>query len=427
MPTWTFKKRISRRAFLRGAGLTVALPWLEAMVPALATAAEAAVPRRFVAVSNGLGFHAPHLFPEKAGREYELPRYLKPLADLRGEFTVVSGVSHPGVSRGHSADVCILTAKPNLGGSGFRNGVSLDQLLARHLGGETRHRSLSLGVAAQSGTSYTELGAMILPEQSPARLFARLFGAESEADRQESQRRLAEGRSVLDLVGRDAKALQRRLGAGDRGKLDAFFTSVRDLEKTLAADQEWARKPKPRVDAKPPKAVASKNDLITFQSQMFELMALALETDSTRILTLHTGAGNGKLPLDGVEEGYHNLSHHGRDPNKIGQLAIVEEAQMAAWGDFLRRLQRVGEGGGTLLDRTMVLLTSNLGNASAHDTRNMPVVFAGGGFRHGRHLAFDRQNNHPLPNLYVSVLQRMGLPIDRFATSTGTLTGLEMA
>ncbi len=394
------------------------------MVPALARSPQS--PRRFVSVSNGLGFHASNLFPDTPGKNYELTRYLKPLEDLRRDFTVISGVSHPGVSRGHSADVCILTAKPNLSGSSFRNGISLDQLMVKHMGTETRHRSLSLGVSAASSTSYTELGAMITPEQSPQNLFARLFGAETPKARQENLKRLQQGRSVLDLVGGDAKALQRRLGAGDREKLDAFFTSVRDLEKTLVADQNWAIKPKPAVGLPPPKAVPSKADLIAFQDQMFELMALALQTDSTRLITLHTGAGNGKLPLEGVEEGYHNLSHHGRDPSKLEQLAIVEEAQMCAWGAFLRRLKAVQEAEGTLLDRTMVVLTSNLGNASAHDTKNMPVVFAGGGFKHGQHLAFDRQDNYPLPNLYVSILQRMGLPYDRFVTGTSTMRGLEM-
>ena len=425
MATCTFKKHLSRRSFLRAAGLTIALPWLESMVPALARTPGS--PRRFVSVSNGLGFHAAHLFPDTPGENYELTRYLKPLEDLRRDFTVISGVSHPGVSRGHSADVCILTAKPNLSGSNFRNGISLDQLMARHMGTETRHRSLSLGVSAASSTSYTELGAMIMPEQSPQNLFGRLFGAETPQAQQENLKRLQQGRSILDLVGSDAKGLQQRVGAGDREKLDAFFSSVRDLEKTLAADQNWANKPKPAVGLKPPKAVQSKADLIAFQDQMFELMALALQTDSTRLITLHTGAGNGKLPLEGVEEGYHNLSHHGRDPSKLEQLAIVEEAQIRAWGAFLRRLKSVQEAEGTLLDRTMVLLTSNLGNASAHDTKNMPVVFAGGGFKHGQHLAFDRQDNYPLPNLYVSILQRMGLPYDRFVTGSGTMRGLEMA
>ncbi len=404
----------------------MALPWLEAMIPALAHAADAAPPRRFVAVSNSLGFYAPFLFPEKAGKDYELTRYLKPLEDLRSKFTVISGVSHPGVTRGHSADVCILTARPNVSGSNFRNGISLDQLMAKHLGSQTRYRSLSLGVDTDMSPSFTELGAMIAPSTKPQQVFARLFGSETPQTQAENIIRLKEGRSIMDVVGADAKAMQRRVGLGDRDKLEAYFTSVRELEQTLAADQGWANRPKPRVQAEPPKPIMSRADILAYHKQMYELSALALQTDSTRFITLHAGGGAGKVPLEGVEEGYHNLSHHGQDPTKIAQLGIVEEAQVSAWGDFLRRLQKVQEGGSTLLDHTMVLLTSNLGNASAHSTINMPVVFAGGGFQHGQHLAFDRKDNYPLPNLYVSMLKRMGLPFDKFVTGTTTMRGLEM-
>ncbi|MEK0446527.1 MAG: hypothetical protein RLZZ399_1848 [Verrucomicrobiota bacterium] len=426
MATFTFQKHIPRRTFLQTTALSVALPFLESMCPALSKAAQLGSPRRFVGVSNELGFYAPHLFPEEAGSKYELTRYLQPLADLREQFTVVSGVSHPGVSRGHVSDVCILTATPNNSGSYFRNGVSLDQLMARDLGQETRFRSLTLSVAADMSTSFTPLGAMIAPESSPARLFARLFGKETPQAQRETIERLREGRTILDVVGEEAKSMQKRVGAGDRDKLDAFFTSVRELERSLSADEQWALKPKPQVGAEAPKPIVNRADFIGFENQMYELMALALETDSTRFITLHIGGGNAKLPLEGVEEGYHNLSHHGQDPTKVAQLAVVEQAQMSAWGDFLRRLQRVQEGTHTLLEQTMVMLTSNLGNASSHDTRNMPVVFAGGGFRHGQHLAFDRNNNHPLANLYVSMLQRLGLPYDRFATGTSPLPGLEM-
>jgi hypothetical protein len=426
MATFTFQQHLSRRTFLRAAGLTMALPWLESMVPALARSATPTAPRRFVAVSNELGFHAPFLFPEKPGRDYELTRYLQSIGDLRNQFTVVSGVSHPGVSRGHLSDVCILTARPNLSGSNFRNGISLDQLMVKHLGNQTRFPSLPLAVGADMGTSFTELGAMISPETSPQRLFGRLFGKDTPQARQENLDRLREGRSVMDVVGAEAKAMQRRVGSGDRDKLDAFFTSVRELEEKLAADQAWADRPKPQVAAEPPKPVLNRADVIAVQKQMYELAALALQTDSTRFITLHIGGGGGKVPLEGVEEGYHNLSHHGLDPNKISQLSIVEEAQMSAWGDFLRRLQTVQEGNSTLLDQTMALLTSNLGNASAHDTKNMPVVFAGGGFRHGQHLAFDRKDNYPLPNLFVSMLQRLDLPYDKFVTGTAPMNGLEM-
>lgn len=404
----------------------MALPWLHAMCPALTRASESTAPRRFVSVSNDLGFHAPFLFPEKAGRDYELSRYLKPLADLKEHFTVISGTSHPGVSRGHSADVCILTAKPNISGSNFRNGISLDQLMARNLGGQTRFTSLAMNANGDMSTSFTDLGAMIAPETSAQRMFARLFVQDSPKAIEANILRMKEGRSIMDLVGADAKAMQLRVGSGDKDKLEAFFTSVRELEKTLSANESWATRPKPNINSQAPKALTDRNDVIAAQTAMYEVMFLALQTDSTRFITLHTGGGNGKVPLQGVEEGYHNLSHHGLDPNKISQLGIVEEAQVAAWGEFLRRLQTVQEGGSSLLDRTMVLLTSNLGNASAHDTKNMPVVVAGGGFKHGQHLAFDRKNNYPLPNLFVSMLQRMGLPHDKFATGTTTMRGLEM-
>jgi hypothetical protein len=158
---------------------------------------------------------------------------------------------------------------------------------------------------------------------------------------------------------------------------------------------------------------------------MSDMVRLALAPDSTRFITLHRGGSGGVVPIEGVEEGYHSLSHHGQDEDKLAQLALVETEIVRAWGDFLRDLSNIDDHGGKLLDHTSVLLTSNLGNASSHDNRNMPVLIGGGRFRHGQHLAFDRKNNYPLPNLYVSLLQNTGLEQDRFATSTGTMTGLE--
>jgi hypothetical protein len=221
--------------------------------------------------------------------------------------------------------------------------------------------------------------------------------------------------------------MQRRIGAGDRDKLDAYFTSVRELEQRLAANEDWVQRPKPRVDARPPAPVTDPSDLVARERAMLEVMHLALQTDSTRFATLHMNGAGGVLPIEGVDEGYHQLSHHGLDPDKIQQLGLVEQALINAWADFIRKLKQSPEAGGDLLDRTMVLLTSNLGNASSHDNRNMPVLFAGGGFRHGQHLAFDRTNNEPLPNLYLSALRRLGLETDQFASSTGTLRGLDMA
>jgi hypothetical protein len=419
--------RFSRRTFLRAAGVTLSLPWLEAMTPVFARAAEAKVgpPRRFVGMSNALGLHGAHLFPTQAGRDYEPSRYLKALADLRNEFTVVSGASHPHVTGGHKAEACILSGAP-MGGGNFRNTISLDQYMAKHLGNQTRFPSLVLNTKGENSPSYTENGAMIPAENSPLRLFNRLFVADTPDAQAQQVRRLHQGRSIMDLVGDEARAMQRRVGAGDREKLDAYFTSVRELEQRLAANEGWTQRPKPKISAAPPKEVTNPNDLIARQDVMHDVMFLALQTDSSRFITLHTNGGGEVVPIEGVEEGYHNLSHHGLDAEKIEQLARIEAAQVAAWGAFIRKLKETPEGDGTLLDRTMVLFTSNLGNASAHDNKNMPVLFAGGGFRHGQHLAFDQKNNYPLPNLYVAALQRLGLETDKFATSTGTMKGLEM-
>jgi len=230
----------------------------------------------------------------------------------------------------------------------------------------------------------------------------------------------------MDLVGEDAKSLQRELGVGDRDRLDAYFTSVRELEKRMAANERWAKLPKPKVDAKQPVDIGSPNDLIGREKMMLDVIRLALQTDSTRFITLHIPGAGGVIPIEGVQEGYHGLSHHGRDEDKLAQLALVETALLSQWGEFLRELRSSEEASGTLLDHTAVFLTSNLGNASNHDNRNMPVLLGGGGFRHAGHLAFDQRNNYPLPNLYVSLLQRMGMPVDQFASSTGTMDGLEL-
>jgi hypothetical protein len=428
---FAFQKHLPRRTILRGAGAALALPWLDAMTPALARAATspsgaAPTPRRFVSISNALGFHAPHLFPEQEGRGYIPSRYLRAIADLQNDFTILSGVSHPNVGGGHKAEACILSAAP-FGGGNFRNTISLDQFMAKHLGGQTRFPSLVLNTKGSSSPSYTENGAMISAEDSPLRLFNRLFVSESPEAQAKSVRRLRDGRSILDLVGAEAKAMQQRVASGDREKLDAYFTSVRELEQCLAANEDWAQKPKPAVKAEPPKPGLDGNDILARQKVMLDMVYLALQTDSTRFITLHTNGGGEVIPLPGVQEGYHSLSHHGLDAGKIEQLALIEEAQVAAWGAFVRKLKGTAEADGALLDHTMVLLTSNLGNASAHDNKNMPVIFAGGRFRHGQHLAFDRKNNYPLPNLYVNALQELGLEMEKFASSTGTMRGLDLA
>ncbi|MCA9052728.1 MAG: DUF1552 domain-containing protein [Planctomycetaceae bacterium] len=420
-----FQRQLDRRAVLRGAGVAMAMPWLSAMGAAFGDSTTSRPPRRFVAMTLGLGLVADNLNPAQPGRDYDSSPYLKSLQDLREQFTVVSGSSHPQVSGGHRAEASLLSAAPMSAASATRNTISLDQLFAKHLGDQTRFPSLVLGLSGSNSPCYTENGSMIPAEDSPARLFTQLFISDSPAEQKRQIARAKEGQSIMDLVAEDARALERELGAGDRDRLDQYFTSVRELERRLVESEAWANRPKPKVDITRPIDIGNPNDFIGRQRLMSDMIRLALTTDSSRFVTLHLGGSGGVVPIEGVEEGYHSLSHHGLDEHKLDQLALVESEIIRSWGDFLRGLQHSDEDGGSVLDHTSVLLTSNLGNASSHDNRNMPVLLAGGGFRHGQHLAFNRKQNYPLPNMYVSLLQQTGLEFDRFATSTGTMTGLE--
>jgi hypothetical protein len=424
---FNFQRKLDRRTLLRGAGAALALPWLSAMSEAFAGTKASQPPRRFVSMTLGLGLHAENLFPAQQGRNYKPSLYLKSFDDLRDRVTVISGVSHPHVSGGHRAEASLLSAAPMSGAAASKNTISLDQLMAKHLGHHTRFASLVLGLSGSNSPSYTENGSMIPADDSPSKLFNRLFVNDSPADRARQTERARQGQSIMDLVADDARSLERQLGAGDRDRLDSYFTSVRELEKRLVESEAWANRPKPKVDITRPVDISNPNDFVGRQRLMSDMVRLALATDSTRFVTLHLGGSGGVVPIPGVEEGYHSLSHHGQDEEKLAQLALVETEIVRAWGDFLRDLAKIDDHGGKLLDHTTSLLTSNLGNASSHDNRNMPVLVAGGRFRHGQHLAFDRKNNYPLPNLYVSLLQHTGLERDRFATSTGTMTGLDAA
>ena len=417
IPYISTQKHLSRRTALRAGSISMALPFLEAMSPAFAAApANPAKAKRFVSVSLSLGLHAPNWVPEGKGKEYKAPKYLQSHKDLRKDMTIVSGSSHPGVGGGHTAEGSILSACPNKRGAG-KNTISLDQLMAKYLGHETRFPSLVLNTGGSTSPSYTENGSMIPAEQDVAKIFTKLFVNDSKKEQARQAELIERGQSVLDIIGDEAKTLKRELGPGDQDKLDAWFTSVRDLESRLQMNAGWVHQPKPNPGTKAPKP--DRNNSIEVVQGMFDVIALALQTDSTRFVTLHM-PGNAKLRgVEGISEGYHGLSHHGKDKDKLEQLAIVEQAVIDEWANFLHKLR-----GTDLLGETMVLLTSNLGNASSHNNKNMPVLFAGGGFQHGRHLAFDQKNNYPLPNLYLNALHQVGLEREKFATSTGTMRGL---
>ena len=412
----------NRRSFLHAAGVCLALPRLETF--AASTQANKA-PRRMVCINTPLGLHPAAFFPEKAGKDYALSPYLEVVKDFRDDFTVISGLSHPDVGPSHDSNYSFLTGAPHPEQrAGFKNSISLDQFAAEFLHGQTRYASLPLSCEG-FGLSWTRSGAPVPTESWPSSVFAKLF-IEGRPDEVEAQkRRLQDGRSILDTVREQAKETRNAVGARDREKLDEYFNSVRELEQRLAQNEAWAKRPKPKVDVKPPQNVENSTDLIAKTRVWFDLIHLALQTDSTRLVTLQLLGTSGVPPIPGVSLGHHDLSHHGKDPTKIEQLKKLETEKMKTLRDFLKKLKQTKEEGTTLLDRTTVFFSSNLADASTHGVKNMPVLLAGGGFRHGNHLAFDPKSNPPLCNLFVSMLQRLGLEVDRFGSSTGTLTGLE--
>ncbi|MES2694952.1 MAG: DUF1552 domain-containing protein [Verrucomicrobiota bacterium] len=434
------QRALSRRQFLRGAGVVMSLPFLDSMLSPFARAAATGdnvgpggKPRRMFAICNNLGLVPDQFFPTEKGRGYKLSPYLQHLKAHQDDFTVFSGVSHPDVDGGHPADICFLTAAPHPGSGGFRNTISLDQYVAERIGHQTRFQSLTLGVNVQQGVrslSWTRSGVLIPCEEKASDVFKRLFvqGTPAEVDAQ--LRKLAQGQSILDAVGGQAKDLQRGVGARDRDRLDQYFTSVRELERRMEMSKEWEKRPKPKVEAKVPLDPASPREYMDKVKLMYDMARLAFETDSTRSITLMLDSvSSPALELHDdikITDGYHNLSHHGRSETKLAQLKAIDEWHMKLLSGLFDDLKKVKEDGDTLFDRTMVLYGSNLGNANTHVTTNLPTLFAGGGFRHGQHLGFDTNHNYPLPNLFVSMLQRMGIESDKFASSTGTMRGLEM-
>ena len=435
-PTGSFvstHRAVSRRTFLRASGIALALPLLEAMRPAFSRAAVAApTPRRMLGICNNLGLVPDRFFPTQAGRDYPLSPYLEVLAEHRRDFTVFSGVSHPDVDGGHPADNCFLTAAPHPGSGGFRNTISLDQFAAEQIGHLTRFPSLTLGVNVAQGSrslSWTGGGVLIPCEDKASEVFKKLFLQGNPAEVKAQVRRLELGRSIMDAVADQTRSLQRDLGARDRERLDQYFTGVRDLEKRMEASKEWEHQPKPAVKVPQPRELTDPREYMEKARLMYDMARLAFETDSTRCITLMLDSVNSPvLEIEGAEitDGYHSLSHHGKSAAKLGQLETIDRAHMKLLAQLFAGLKATREGGETLLDRAMILYGSNLGNANTHVTTNLPVLFAGGGFKHGQHLAFDTERNYPLPNLFVSMLQRMGLEADKFSSSTGTMRGLDL-
>ncbi len=417
-----------RRFILKSLGATLALPALPSLMASVVggtstvqTAKGAGVgARRFVAIGNLLGYQVKQFFPETTGSAFEQTTLLKPLWDVRQHMTVYRGLDH-GLKGGHFAVHSFLSGVLNSEAQNRPHGnVTIDQFMADEIGHQTRFPSLTVGseggIHGGCQIAWTKSGVRVPPITGPAELFDRLFVSDAP-DRQ--ARRKQENRlqaSILDSVLTEANDLSRRVNREDKDKLDEYFTSIRDVEKRLELRQRWSSLPKPPAPFERPTNKSKVQDL----PMLYELIALALQTDSTRIATLEIGGDF--LPQDlGIDKSYHGLSHHGNDEAAIKHLIALETYQIEQFGKFLARIAKLQDGERTLLDSTSVLFGSGIGDANTHKNSDLPIVLAGGGYRHGefRKLPASGPNKVPLCNLFVDLAQRMGVETESFGNSTG--------
>ncbi len=423
-------ENINRRRFvIRTLGATLALPGIPSLT-AKAADRNAAVhstvgggvgASRFVGVGNLLGYQLPHFFPETEGKGYEKTTLLAPLDANRKHMTVYRGLDH-GIRGGHFAVHSFLSGVLNSESQNLPDGnVSLDQFIADEVGMQTRFPSLTVGseggIHGGCQIAWTKSGVRVPPITGPAELFERLFVSDSKERKAEKVKENRLQASILDSVLEDANRLSKSVNREDKEKLDEYFTSIRDVEKRIELRQRWANHQKPDAPFERPSDVNTVNDL----PMLYELMALALQTDSTRVATLEIGGSF--LPQDlGIEKSYHSLSHHGNDEESIGHLLTLEKYQIKHFGKFLTRLAGIQDGEQSLLDSTSVIFGSGMGNGASHKNSDLPIILAGGGYRHGEFKVVESKgvNKIPLSNLFLDVAQKMGVEKESFGKSTGT-------
>ena len=413
-----------RRFLLTSAAGAIALPALPSLGDdAEATPAARPAKRRFVAIGNLLGFQQKQFFPETTGRDFEPTTLLKPLESQRDQLTVYRGFDH-GLRGGHFAVHTFLSGVLHHESKNRTDGnVTIDQFLADEIGGQTRFPSLTVGseggIHGGCQMSWTKSGVRVPPITGPAELFTRLFVDEPESKRAAGAQANALHTSILDSVQDEARSLSHRINGEDRAKLDEYLTSIRDVEKRLALRKRWASQPKPQ----PPEHLGerpSDTNFVDDLPMLYELIALALQTDSTRVATLEIGGSF--LPQSlGIDKSYHGLSHHGNDDDAIADLITLETYQLEQFATFLARLADLTDGERPLLDSTAVLFGSGMGNGARHTNSDLPLVLAGGPFRTGeyRKVPSGGLNKVPLCNLFVGLAQAMGVETDAFGTSTG--------
>jgi hypothetical protein len=456
------KYELSRRTVLRGLGAAVALPLLDAMAPAggsgsmlgrlAAAAAEpaAVAPRRMAMffVPNGMNLDA--FTPAAEGALGELPRTLKPLAAVKDKITVLTGLTQDnarakgdgGGDHARSSAAFLTGAHPyKTSGSNLKIGVSVDQVAAQRIGSATRLPSLELGLdrgalagncdsgyacAYVSNIAWRNETTPVPKEVNPAAVFERLFGSTVDREAAEGRaKRLRYRKSVLDFVAADAKRLDRRLGKSDQRKLDEFTTAIREIEKRCDLDRAQQAELKKMPEYARPEGVP--DDLPEHMRLMSDLLVLAFQMDVTRVSTFMVAqeGSNRTFRSIGVNDGHHVVSHHGGDAEKLEAIRKIDLHHVTQFAYFLEKMNAVKEGEGTLLDNSMVMFGSGISDGNRHNHDNLPILLAGrggGSLAPGRHVRYPK--NTPLCNLYVSMLDRMGVKADRFGDSSGPLAGL---
>ena len=414
---------MDRRSFLQGAGLSLALPFLKSGAPRAFAAAPEERPRRILAIGNHLGFYPQAFFPKEAGADYVSSQTLKNIEKHRKNFTVFSNLDD-GAHGGHSGVHAFLSGgirKEESGGFPEKN-ISLDQVAAEHSGSTARFPSITAGLAGGTDMCWTRTGVRIPPVNNPARLFEALFVQSSKAERDLERTRLGHRGSVLDALRDSAKSLHGDLNSADRDKLDQYLTSVRDVERRLQMSEAWLDKPKPKPGIK---AVTDEERMhIEEMPLFFDLLTLALQTDSTRVATFEIPMGFTTVDLDGVTSGYHGLSHHSKGENKLDQLKVVEDYIFTQVNRLFDGLQEA-----KIFNDTLVVMGSGMSDGSKHSNKDLPVLLAGGGLKHQGHVVCpaDKHKRVPLSNLWLSSLQWFGVERERFGKSNGTFSKMDFS
>lgn len=408
---------LNRRRFLQGTGIALSIPAFESFAADTATGDEP--PRRLVCVGNHLGYYPGNFFPKDAGKDYTASSTLKSLEAHRDDLTVFSHLDH-GLNGGHKGVQGFLNSIKKEEAAGFpEKNISLDQVAAEHVGSSTRFASINTGIDRGTDMCWTRAGVHVPPINNPATLFQGLFVNSPQSEREAERTRLKHRASVLDALRDSAGALNRTLNAADRDKLDQYLTSVRDVERRLQMSKEWIDRPKPKSPID--EVLNEERQHIDEVALLYDLMALALQTDSTRVATLETGLGFRTAELD--LGSYHGLSHHSKSEDRIGQLQIVEAFLTSKLSDFISKLKEA-----QIFDNTLIVFGSGMSDGSRHSNRDLPVLLAGGGVQHKGHLVCPAEPHKrvPLSNLWLSVLNWFGAEREQFGRSTGTFSPMEI-